>query len=70
MKTINNINYYTKQEIADKLGCAFATISVRVSKLGLQGYYLGKCKHFTDEQIKNIAEYRAPRTEAKNTLKK
>lgn len=59
MKTINGINYYTKQEIAEMIGCAFATISVRISKLGLEGYYLGKCKHFTEEQVKQIAEYRA-----------
>lgn len=58
MKTINNINYYSKQEIADMVGCAFATISVRISKLGLQGYYMGRSKYFTEEQVKAIAEYR------------
>lgn len=40
------------------VGCAFATVSVRISKLGLQGYYLGRSKYFTEEQVKAIAEYR------------
>lgn len=63
MKTIENVNYYTKTEAAQMIGCSMGTINARVCALKIGGYYLGHAKHYTAEQVKQIAEYRKTPTE-------
>ena len=58
MKTIDGTNYYSKTEVADMIGCSVATINARVVAAKIRGYYLGHAKHYTAEQVRQIAEYR------------
>jgi len=58
MKEIDGTKYYTKKEMADMIGCTIATINARVRAAKIGGYYLGHAKHYTAEQVRQIAEYR------------
>lgn len=58
MKTIDGTNYYSKAEMAGMIGCSIATINARISALKIRGFYLGHAKHYTTEQVRQIAEYR------------
>lgn len=58
MKTIDGTNYYTKKEIADMIGCSVGTINARIIATRINGYYLGHAKHYTTEQVRQLAEYR------------
>lgn len=64
MKTIDGINYYTKQEAAAIIGCSVNTLNVRIIKAKVDGYYMGHAKHYTEEQVRQLAEYRKPRSTA------
>lgn len=59
MKEINGIKYYNKADIQQLLGCSMATINNRIAKAKVRGYYIaGHAKYYTEEQIKQIVEYR------------
>lgn len=58
MKVINEIQYYSKAEIAQMIGCAPATINARICAAKISGYYLGHAKYYTAEQVQQIAQYR------------
>ena len=58
MITIGKTNYYSKAEIAQRLQCSLSTISNRIVQCKVQGYYFGHTKHYTEDQIKTIAESR------------
>ena len=61
MKTIANTKYYSKQEAADLIGLSLSQLNARIVATRVDGYRLGKAKHYTEEQIKTLAEYK-PRT--------
>ena len=63
MKTIANTNYYNKQEAAEIIGVSVANLNARIVATRVDGYRLGKAKHYTEEQIKTLAEYRKPATQ-------
>lgn len=65
MVTIGKTNYYSKAEIAERLQCSLSTISNRIVQCKVQGYYFGHTKHYTESQIKTIAESRAHNTQQK-----
>lgn len=58
MKVINNVEYYSKAEMSEIIGCSMATINARILKLSIDGAYLGRRKWYTGEQMQAIATYR------------
>lgn len=58
MKTIDNTNYYDKEEVAEKIGCTLPTLNRKISKARIVGYRFGRKIHYTEAQIKQIVEYR------------
>lgn len=64
MKTIGETQYYTKQEAADIIGCSINTLNARIVKAKIDGYYMGHAKHYTAEQVQQLAEYRNPKRTA------
>ena len=58
MKTIGETNYYTKQEAAAIIGCSVNTLNARIVKTKIDGYYMGHAKHYTAEQVRQLAEYK------------
>lgn len=63
MKTIANTNYYTKVEAAQMIGISVSNLNARIIATRVDGYHFGRCKYYTEDQIKTLAEYR------KNPLK-
>jgi hypothetical protein len=59
MKQIGETTYYTKQEAAAIIGCSVNTLNARIVKTKTDGYYLGRSKHYTAEQVRSLAEYKA-----------
>ena len=59
MKQIGETTYYTKQEAAAIIGCSLNTLNARIVKTKTDGYYMGKAKHYTEEQVRKLAEYKA-----------
>lgn len=58
MKEVEGTKYYSKAEIQQLLGCSLATINARICATRIKGYYLGRQKHYTADQVKELAEYR------------
>lgn len=58
MKTICNTNYYNKQEAAARIGVSISNLNARIVATRVDGYRFGRSKHYTEEQIKTLAEYR------------
>lgn len=58
MKTIANTKYYNKQEAADLIGLSVSQLNARIVATRVDGYRFGKAKHYTEEQIKTLAEYK------------
>jgi excisionase family DNA binding protein len=58
MKTIDNTNYYDKEEAAALIGCTLNTLNRKISKARIVGYRFGRKLHYTEAQIKQIVEYR------------
>lgn len=58
MKTIANTNYYNKQEAAALIGVSVSQLNARIVATRVDGYRFGKAKHYTEEQIKTLAEYK------------
>ena len=58
MKTIANTNYYNKQEAAALIGVSVSNLNARIVATRVDGYRFGRSKHYTEEQIKTLAEYR------------
>lgn len=58
MKEINGTKYYSKKEIAAMIGCSVATINARICAAQISGFFLGHAKHYTEEQVQQIAQYR------------
>lgn len=58
MKTIANTKYYNKQEAAALIGVSVSQLNARIVATRVDGYRLGKAKHYTEDQIKTLAEYR------------
>ena len=51
---IENANYYTRKEIADKFGCSTRTIKRYIDAGKIEGKKLGRSWYFTE---KNIEDY-------------
>lgn len=64
MKQIGEKTYYTKQEAAAMIGCSVNTLNARIVKTKTDGYYMGHAKHYTAEQVRQLAEYRRGSTAA------
>lgn len=64
MKQIGEKTYYTKQEAAAMIGCSLNTLNARIVKTKTDGYYMGHAKHYTAEQVRQLAEYRQGRSAA------
>lgn len=58
MKTIANTKYYNKQEAAALIGVSVSNLNARIVATRVDGYRFGRSKHYTEEQIKALAEYR------------
>lgn len=58
MKTIANTKYYNKQEAAALIGVSVSQLNARIVATRVDGYRFGKAKHYTEEQIKTLAEYK------------
>lgn len=56
MIQIEKTKYYNKEEIAERLHCTLPTINNKIVRSKVQGYYFGHKKHYTEEQIKILAE--------------
>lgn len=67
MKQIGETTYYTKQEAAAMIGCSINTLNARIVKTKTDGYYMGHAKHYTEEQVKALAEYRRNPANEQNT---
>lgn len=60
---IENANYYTIKEIADKFGCSTRTIKRYINAGKIEGKKLGRSWYFTE---KNIEDYFSTNPENKN----
>lgn len=60
---IENANYYTIKEIADKFGCSTRTIKRYIDADKIEGKKLGRSWYFTE---KNIEDYFSNNLENKN----
>lgn len=60
---IENANYYTIKEIADKFGCSTRTIKRYINAGKIEGKKLGRSWYFTE---KNIEDYFSTNSENKN----
>lgn len=58
MKQIAKTKYYNKQEAADLIGISISQLNARIVATRVDGYRFGKAKHYTEEQIKALAEYK------------
>jgi len=58
MKVIANTKYYNKQEAAALIGVSVSSLNARIVATRVDGYRFGKAKHYTEEQIKPLAEYK------------
>ena len=65
MIQIEKTKYYNKEEIAARLHCTLPTINNKIVRSKVQGYYFGHKKHYTEEQIKILAEVRTIAPKAK-----
>lgn len=50
---IENANYYTIKEIADKFGCSTRTIKRYIDAGKIEGKKLGRSWYFTEKNIEN-----------------
>lgn len=56
MITIDKTKYYSKTEVAARLQCSVATVNKKIWVGQIRGTYFGRRVHYTEEQIKAIAE--------------
>lgn len=58
MIVIDKTKYYSKAELAERLHCSIFTINNKIAKSKVRGLNFGRCKYYTEEQVKQIAECR------------
>ena len=55
MVVIEKTKYYSKREICTRLGCCLATLNNKITAAGIDGYYFGRFKYYTEAQIAQLA---------------